>query len=102
MSARLPRLCFAGLVLGAFLSSRAAELPAAPAGWQLAWHDEFDRDGAPDAAKWNYDAGTGHNGWGNHELQFYTKDRRENARVEQGHLIIEARREPWQGSAYTS
>src|SRR5215213_4482843 len=59
--------------------------------YRLVWSDEFDRDGAPDPARWTYDVG-GH-GWGNNELQFYTSDRRENARVEAGHLLIEARRE---------
>jgi len=73
---------------------------AADSSWRLVWSDEFDRDGAPDTTKWAYDVG-GH-GWGNKELQFYTADRRENARVENGHLVIEARREPWQGNAYTS
>jgi beta-glucanase (GH16 family) len=78
----------------------AVEPPPAPAGWQLVWHDEFDRDGPPDQAKWSYDVGGG--GWGNNELQFYTANRRENARVEQGRLIIEARREPWENRDYTS
>ena len=93
------------LYLVAFLSvlvGASAEPPPAPAGWKLVWSDEFDHDGPPDPAKWAYDVGTGHEGWGNHELQFYTEARRENARVEQGHLVIEARREPWQGRAYTS
>ena len=67
---------------------------------RLVWHDEFDRDGLPDPARWRYDVG-GH-GWGNREPQFYTAGRLENARVENGHLIIEARREPWQGAPYTS
>lgn len=73
---------------------------AAAPGWELVWADEFDRPGAPDPTKWSYDVG-GH-GWGNRELQFYTADRRENARVEDGHLVIEARREKWEGSDYTS
>src|SRR5678816_4159103 len=34
--------------------------------------------------------------------RFYTDRRTENARVENGHLVIEARREPWQKSQYTS
>jgi beta-glucanase (GH16 family) len=72
----------------------------APTGWKLVWSDEFDKDGAPDASKWSYDVG-GH-GWGNKELQFYTDNRRENARVENGHLIIEARREKWEGKEVTS
>jgi beta-glucanase (GH16 family) len=69
-------------------------------GWKLAWSDEFDKPGLPDSEKWAYDVG-GH-GWGNKELQFYTKDRKENARIEDGHLIIEARKEPWEGSDYTA
>ena len=72
----------------------------APAGWKLVWNDEFDRPGAPDPQRWSYDVGA--DGWGNNELQFYTADRRENARVENGHLIIEARRESWQKADYTS
>jgi licheninase len=68
--------------------------------WRTVWADEFDRDGPPDPAKWRYEVG-GH-GWGNRELQFYTDDRRENARVEGGVLIVEARREDFRGNAYTS
>jgi beta-glucanase (GH16 family) len=75
-------------------------LAAHGSNWELVWSDEFDRDGAPDPAKWSYDVG-GH-GWGNKELQFYTHDRRENARVENGHLIIEAHREKWENNDYTS
>lgn len=56
--------------------------------WKLVWSDEFDTDGAPDLSKWTYDVGNW--GWGNNEPQYYTKDRRENARVENGNLIIEA------------
>jgi licheninase len=68
--------------------------------WQPVWSDEFETPGLPDPGKWSYDVG-GH-GWGNRELQFYTEARRENARVEDGRLIIEARREDWQGKPYTS
>lgn len=63
--------------------------------------DEFDVDGAPDPALWDYNIGTGENGWGNNELQFYTK-RPENVIVEDGMLKITAIQEPFQGSAYTS
>jgi beta-glucanase (GH16 family) len=69
-------------------------------GWRLVWADEFEADGSPDPLKWSYDVG-GH-GWGNKELQFYTNGRTENARVRQGHLVIEARRESWEGRDYTS
>ena len=68
--------------------------------WRPVWADEFDRPGLPDPEKWTYDVGG--TGWGNRESQFYTDARTENARVEGGGLIIEARREDWQGSAYTS
>jgi beta-glucanase (GH16 family) len=62
-----------------------------PEGWQLVWHDEFD--GAEiDTANWTYDLGAGEGGWGNGEAQVYTSNA-ENARVENGLLIIEARRE---------
>ena len=60
---------------------------------KLVWSDEFDQNGLPDPAKWGYDAGDGCPdlcGWGNNELQFYTTAKSENARVEDGHLIIEA------------
>jgi len=59
------------------------------ADWKLVWSDEFDHDGAPDPAKWACETGFIRN----QEKQFYTVDRRENARVEDGNLIIEARRE---------
>ncbi|MBI2389879.1 MAG: RICIN domain-containing protein [Deltaproteobacteria bacterium] len=74
--------------------------PTTPSGWKLAWSDEFDGAGLPDASKWSYDVG-GH-GWGNGEAQFYTDKRLENARLEGGRLIIEARRESYGGKAYTS
>ena len=57
--------------------------------WKLVWSDEFDRAGLPDPARWSYETGSIRN----HERQFYTRDRRENARVEGGMLIIEARKE---------
>ena len=71
---------------------------SAPAGWTLAWSDEFDGTRL-DRGKWL--AETGGHGWGNAELQHYT-DRPENVRVEDGKLVIEARREAHGGNAYTS
>ena len=68
--------------------------------WKLVWQDEFDKPGLPDKEKWAYEVGGG--GWGNQELQFYTDKRTENARVEDGHLIIEARKEKWEDNDYTS
>lgn len=67
---------------------------------ELVWSDEFDYTGLPDSEKWSYD--TGGHGWGNNESQYYTEDRTQNARVENGKLIIEAHKEDYNGSDYTS
>ena len=67
---------------------------------KLVWSDEFNYLGLPDNTKWSYD--TGGHGWGNNELQYYTLARSENARVEDGHLIIEARKETHEGQRFTS
>jgi beta-glucanase (GH16 family) len=71
---------------------------AAPVERALVWHDEFD-GAAIDRSSWTFDLGAG--GWGNGEAERYT-DRSENARVEDGCLVIEARREKLEGSYYTS
>lgn len=60
--------------------------------WKLVWVDEFNQPGAPDSQKWNYEEGYIRN----NEKQYYTRDRRENARVEDGVLIIEARKERYE------
>ncbi len=70
--------------------------------WKLVWSDEFDYTGLPDAAKWSYDTAGNAHGWGNHELQFYTENRKENAWVENGYLTIRALKEEMNGKAYTS
>lgn len=72
----------------------------------LVWADEFDEDGSPNPENWNFEIGDGTNqglpaGWGNNELQYYT-DRPENVKVENGMLVITARKESFQGSGYTS
>lgn len=74
---------------------------SAPAGWQLAWSDEFTQpDGtSPDSSKWTYDIGAG--GWGNNELEYYTS-RTNNVRIETNMLVIEAKAESYLGSSYTS
>ncbi len=78
--------------------------PPVDKGWEFEstpfWKDEFEYTGLPDPAKWGYDVG-GH-GWGNNELQYYTEEREENARVEDGKLVITAIRENIQGREYSS
>ncbi len=72
---------------------------------RLVWSEEFNYSGLPDTTKWSYDAGDGCPnlcGWGNNELQHYNTHRRENARVENGHLVIEAHREKTGTREYSS
>jgi beta-glucanase (GH16 family) len=57
--------------------------------WKVVWSDEFDGENV-DTTKWTYDIGNW--GWGNGEEQYYTENRTENARTENGNLVIEARR----------
>lgn len=73
--------------------------PGAPPGFpQLVWADEFNGSSI-NTGNWSFDLGNG--GWGNNELQNYT-NRSVNARIVNGSLVIEARRENLGGSAYTS
>lgn len=59
--------------------------------WELIWSDEFEGSGLPDTSKWDYNIGNW--GWGNNELQYYTALNKQNARLENGNLIIEAHKE---------
>jgi beta-glucanase (GH16 family) len=72
--------------------------------WKLVWSDEFNGTGLPDTSKWTFDIGNW--GWGNNELQYYTVNRLENARQEDGSLIIEARKDdgvyPWSSARLTT
>lgn len=70
----------------------------------LVWADEFDGPAgqSPDPGRWRFDVGTGVGGWGNAQLEYDT-DRPENASLDgEGHLAITARKESYEGSAYTS
>jgi beta-glucanase (GH16 family) len=83
------------------LSSAAenlAEGDSATAPTGPAWADEFDGAAGttPDSSRWNFDVGG--NGWGNNELQYYTR-RPGNAALDgKGHLVITARAERFQGA----
>ena len=66
---------------------------------QLVMQDEFDTAGPPNNTLWNYDLGTGINGWGNNELENYTKSP-QNIKVEDGMLKITAIKES--NGSYTS
>jgi beta-glucanase (GH16 family) len=64
--------------------------------WKLVWADEFDKPGLPDPAKWSYETGFVRN----REMQYYTDSRLENARVENGYLVIEAQKERFKNPAF--
>ncbi len=67
----------------------------------LVAQDEFSVNGAVNPTFWGFDIGTGANGWGNNELEYYT-NRTENVKVENGMLKITAIKESYMGAAYTS
>jgi beta-glucanase (GH16 family) len=66
--------------------------------YALIWSEEFNYNGLPDSTKWSYETGY----LRNNEKQYYTSKRSENVRVEEGMLVIESRKENWQGFTYTS
>ncbi len=77
--------------------------------WVLVWNDEFEGT-AVDASKWDYDIGNGFfdykshtwiEGWGNEELQYYTREA-DNVFVKDSHLTIRAVKEALHGCGYTS
>lgn len=70
----------------------------------LIWEDNFDDSGTINLDKWTYETGNGCPnlcGWGNGESQYYTA-RSENVRVEDGLLKLQARRENYRNSSFTS
>jgi len=106
------------LLLGA-RGSGGAEAPAAPVveakaalalpgNYRLVWSDEFADAGLPDPSRWVYDTEMNKAGWHNRELQYYSGPRAENARLQDGRLLITARLESlatapdWGGQRYTS
>jgi beta-glucanase (GH16 family) len=105
--------CALALGTAALLSAArgrpTAEPAPAPEGWKLTWGDEFDGKGI-DPAKWDFDIGNGFfnydanqwiAGWGNEELQYYTREP-ENAFVKEGVLHVRAVKESLHGCGYTS
>jgi beta-glucanase (GH16 family) len=81
----------------------------APPGWKLSWSDEFDGKDI-DRTKWDFDLGNGFynydgnqwlSGWGNNELEYYTKEP-DNAFVKEGMLHLRALKQSLNGCGYTS
>ncbi len=94
----MPRFLLAIFVLPlVLLKADQRSAPTSPSNYTLVWQDEFNgpNGSLPDPHKWAYDLGG--NGWGNHELESYT-NRPENVRIEDGNLVITARKENFEGA----
>ena len=87
-------------------AGQETEAQREPITYNLVWSDEFDGEEI-DTTKWDFQYGTGNlygvQFWGNNEEQYYTS-REENARVEDGKLLITAIKEEerFKGMQYTS
>ena len=68
------------------LAAASASNTADTSGLRMVWSDEFNNQGKPDTANWNYEYGFVRN----HELQWYQP---ENAFCKDGNLVIEARKD---------
>jgi beta-glucanase (GH16 family) len=94
----LPRTLLALSALPLILSANQQPPAHSPTlkNYTLVWHDEFNaaNGSLPDPHKWTYDLGGG--GWGNQELESYT-NRTENAHIENGNLVITARKQEYEG-----
>ncbi|NCB08973.1 MAG: glycoside hydrolase family 16 protein [Bacteroidia bacterium] len=97
------KIFLAFLILFYVIAGWGQSLPAENFGdkkeeWSLVWEDQFDVPGLPDSKIWDYEEGYVRN----HEAQYYTRARAENARIDNGCLIIEARKDDWNGNPITS
>jgi beta-glucanase (GH16 family) len=98
LSRSIPIVMLFALALVPLSGGVRATLQQPPfANYTLSWSDEFNGpDGsAPDATKWTYDIGGG--GWGNKELEFYTR-RPQNVELKGGNLVITAQKETYTGA----
>jgi beta-glucanase (GH16 family) len=79
-------------VIAVVSTTALAQTQPAKSQWNLVWSDEFNggNGSVPDKSKWVIE--TGGDGWGNHELEYYT-NRLENVAMQDGKLVITARRE---------
>lgn len=66
----------------------------------LVFEETFEDDGLPNESHWDYDLGGG--GWGNDELQYYTKANPENVIIKDGSLIVTAREQKVEEYTITS
>ncbi len=93
-------LLFAMILGGVWVVTAAAQTSgsqAASPAWKLVWSDEFNgpNGSAVDSSKWVSETGGG--GWGNNELEYYTK-RVQNAWQQDGNLMIKVLQEKYKGA----
>jgi beta-glucanase (GH16 family) len=84
------------LITTSIVTAQQADLSAnsnPEAGYKLVWSDEFNKDGRPDPNNWTYERGFVRN----QELQWYQPD---NAKCQNGLLIIEGRRQRKENPRY--
>lgn len=86
---RVSLVFFIAVLNNAILTSAISSAQQKENEWKLVWNDEFDGPSL-DYKKWEIEVNAF--GGGNNELQIYT-DRKENVRIEDGHLVLEARRD---------
>ena len=82
------------LIICVLLNHSIVEAQIDP-GYKLVWADEFNTNGVPDSSNWTYENGFVRN----HEFQWY---QRQNARCENGRLIIEAKKVEKQNPSYVA
>jgi len=84
------------VIVNVKIASTGYSTPDNYAGFSLVWQDEFEGTSL-NSANWTHEIGG--SGWGNNELQYYQQ---QNTSVENGMLIIKAKRENMGGKSYTS
>lgn len=94
---RYPALMFSALLLMAAQSLSAnnygIDEPMPAHSGALLWADEFNEP-VLDMSKWSFDTSRNKVGWYNKELEYYSANRPQNLRLENGKLIIELRKDP--------
>ncbi|MCX6209136.1 MAG: glycoside hydrolase family 16 protein [Bacteroidetes bacterium] len=91
-------------IVSLYSCEKKAEQTISKRQYQMVWNDEFNGAAGttPDTSKWVADIGTGNLGWGNSELQYYTKNGTNVQQNGNGYLNITAIKENYAGSGFTS
>ncbi len=82
----MKNLLVVAFIFSSGMTFSQSRFDAVKAGYKLIWEEEFDKNGTVDANKWSFEKGFVRN----QELQWYQE---ENARVENGLLIITGKKE---------